>query len=295
VEQEVFALAAAHGVPDAVRVTRNLVNIGGNANNLRCFELSEGEWMWLLGDDDAPEADALEKILNTLKKFPDVASIVFSSTRFKFAEDFLLDKDTGLHENEYPFMGGLTFMSGCVYNLAKTRKNLSTAYDFLYSSFPHTVLALSAVYGDGWKMLFSSEFIIKEGEDRGDPALHFSWQRVKLRFISLIEPAFLPEAAKSRLSRGILQHIYPNTEIVIEDCFYFLSGELLGKIKQGSGRFYMNEFANRFRGIKKIKISILLALRVSVMLLHFPWLGKIILKHSAKFRNRHYNDPTNRI
>src|SRR5207302_549928 len=53
-----------------VRIVRNGVNVGAIANIMRCFELCETEWMWLLGDDDRPEPDAVSTILAHIRSQP---------------------------------------------------------------------------------------------------------------------------------------------------------------------------------------------------------------------------------
>ena len=40
-------------------IVRNRVNVGGGANILRCFELCQTEWLWVLGDDDLPTEGAV--------------------------------------------------------------------------------------------------------------------------------------------------------------------------------------------------------------------------------------------
>jgi glycosyltransferase involved in cell wall biosynthesis len=49
--------------PDKIiRIFRNSANIGGNANVLRCIEYCDAEYIWILGDDDFPDENALKKI-----------------------------------------------------------------------------------------------------------------------------------------------------------------------------------------------------------------------------------------
>lgn len=52
------------------RVVRKRANIGANANVLRCFELCETEWIWILGDDDHGLPGAVDKILAHLGRRP---------------------------------------------------------------------------------------------------------------------------------------------------------------------------------------------------------------------------------
>lgn len=61
-------------------VHRNAYNIGGNANILRSFEIVETDWVWILGDTDRPEKDALERIFIAITQNPDALRIAFSGT-----------------------------------------------------------------------------------------------------------------------------------------------------------------------------------------------------------------------
>jgi abequosyltransferase len=56
---------------DKIKVVQNRFNVGGNQNVLRCFEFCNGQYMWLLGDDDSPDPNAVEHILMEISKNPD--------------------------------------------------------------------------------------------------------------------------------------------------------------------------------------------------------------------------------
>lgn len=64
-------------LPKDVYVVRNPVNIGVAGNFPRCFEIAETDWVWLIGDDDMIDEDAIERVLTTLKCYPDAAIINF--------------------------------------------------------------------------------------------------------------------------------------------------------------------------------------------------------------------------
>lgn len=66
---------------DSVKVIRHKVNIGGDANFSRCFELCDTPYIWTLGDDDKVAANAIALILEDIKKYKDLdlVGINFSS------------------------------------------------------------------------------------------------------------------------------------------------------------------------------------------------------------------------
>jgi abequosyltransferase len=60
----VVASFIEHGL--ACRPMRNATNIGADANFLRCFELAQGQYVWVLGDDDLLMPGALAELLSLL-------------------------------------------------------------------------------------------------------------------------------------------------------------------------------------------------------------------------------------
>ena len=53
-----------------VKILRNSINIGGNGNIIRCFEMCESDWIWVLGDDDMPMEEAIQSALSAIKDHP---------------------------------------------------------------------------------------------------------------------------------------------------------------------------------------------------------------------------------
>ncbi|MDF1760614.1 MAG: glycosyltransferase family 2 protein [Coxiellaceae bacterium] len=71
-----------------IKFVRNKNNIGMSANFMRCFELCESEWLWMISDDDDLANDAVQNVMLEIKKFT-VASVAkpiyirFSSDKCK--------------------------------------------------------------------------------------------------------------------------------------------------------------------------------------------------------------------
>jgi len=140
------------------RILRNRLNLGPTANFMRCFEMCETEWLWLLGDDDHPAPDAVSKILRALDSRPDC---VF----FHFALEVFQRKRTvftaGLREFVHSFdsWSSLLFMSVGVYHRPTVLPNLRYGYHFGYSLAPHIVLVLASL-GDRGACCFSDDVIV---------------------------------------------------------------------------------------------------------------------------------------
>ncbi len=58
-------------IADRIEIIRHKVNIGGDANFQRCFELCETPYIWMIGDDDMVADNAVELILKELEVFND--------------------------------------------------------------------------------------------------------------------------------------------------------------------------------------------------------------------------------
>lgn len=62
----------------SLRYSRSTGNLGMCGNFIRCFVTPESDWLWILGDDDPVQPDALSRILQLIQKTP--ANIVSFNT-----------------------------------------------------------------------------------------------------------------------------------------------------------------------------------------------------------------------
>lgn len=121
---------------DQVRVVRNRTNIGANSNVMRCFELCETEWMWLLGDDDTPTPDAIEAIFRKLNAHSDCIYVNFlgggydgletraGDTVLKGQREFLDRVDS---------IANVFFISTGLYNIAEIGPNIQKGYLYAHT------------------------------------------------------------------------------------------------------------------------------------------------------------------
>jgi hypothetical protein len=147
-------------IADRIKIIRNIVNIGGGANILRCLELCETEWMYCLGDDDLVAEDCLKKIDMAIQKNRDCHYISFSRKEFKRGQTKI---SSGLKE----FVGALDdwptflFMSSSVVNCSALKPYIKNSYINLYSWAPLQVALLSSLQENG-RVLFSADIICEE-------------------------------------------------------------------------------------------------------------------------------------
>jgi glycosyltransferase involved in cell wall biosynthesis len=140
------------------RIVRHRANLGSAANILRCLELCETEWMWLLGDDDQPSPDAIPVILEQIAAHSDCISLHFGSISYPREESFLA---TSLRDLVFRLgtWSHLLFMSVGVYNCRAVRPYLRFGYHLAYSLSPHVAVVLAAL-GDGGSCYFPKESVI---------------------------------------------------------------------------------------------------------------------------------------
>ena len=144
-------------LPNWVKIYRNPHNIGGNANILRCFELCQTPWLWIIGDDDRPEENAVTAVLNHIATNPTAAAIVFAvrnqivrSAPFATSglEDLLLQLDS---------FANLLFVPSTLYHVAVLHPQMDIGHHYAYSCAPHLSLLLTALAKHEGQVIFSSE------------------------------------------------------------------------------------------------------------------------------------------
>jgi len=60
-----------------LEIHRNVVNVGSAANMLRCFELCQTKWIWLITEKTVLKPGGITKVLQTLEDHPDCVFINF--------------------------------------------------------------------------------------------------------------------------------------------------------------------------------------------------------------------------
>jgi glycosyltransferase involved in cell wall biosynthesis len=179
-----------------ISVVRNSINVGAAGNILKCFEYCDTEWMWLLSDDDKVVSNAIENILATIQRYPDVAYIKFNSdvgdVAFDVKEEVVA---TGQKDfiNKANNFGNVLFLSSAVYNVQEIKKGIKAAYYFTSTFSPHVVFALAYLaINPAGKALFSPANIA----NWGGPA-HETWN-YGLVNKSLSDMVYVVQGAEAR-------------------------------------------------------------------------------------------------
>ena len=143
---------------------RNICNIGGNPNIIAGFmDCKQGEYLWILSDDDSIHENAIDKILETIDEAePDI----FFFTHEKYENGCLVDFSLDLINN------GLGLISLVVYKTDFIIDNIRAGYDNILSSFPHMAVLLESIKNNNGKVrIFAvnkTDYFMKDD----DPVIH---------------------------------------------------------------------------------------------------------------------------
>jgi len=138
----------------SLSVIRNPANIGLSGNILRCFEHAQGEWVWLVGDDDEILPTALKQVHVALKDSAlNVVLHKFAVERKNQTEtkDRMVNSLSEMCEyaSDPWCFSNLLFITTSVYRRSRCIPYLSTAYHWNASVAPHLVCLFSALRDGG--------------------------------------------------------------------------------------------------------------------------------------------------
>jgi hypothetical protein len=112
-----------------INFVRNSLNIGGDANILKCFLLCQTEWLWVLSANDYINENAINIILNDIKNYNEAVYINYPGIKNNILT-------IGFKEfcSKIPSYSRSFFISACVYNLSKLKSSLPKFYELLSSN-----------------------------------------------------------------------------------------------------------------------------------------------------------------
>jgi glycosyltransferase involved in cell wall biosynthesis len=128
-----------------LRLIRNPVNLGMAANFLECYRAASGDWIWLLGDDDAIEVSAIPAIETSLR----AANIDESAAAINFSSNFTQHKVASRLRRmedlpaERSLFRNLLFLSASVVRKRSIFSKLAIGYQLAGSMAPQLGLLLS--------------------------------------------------------------------------------------------------------------------------------------------------------
>jgi hypothetical protein len=201
------------------QIRRHRMNLGGDANVVRCIELCETPWLWILGDDDAPRPDAVATIFATIRRWPDA---VF----FNFACELFPRKTTIVGESLETFLDQLDcfrnvqFMSTDVFRSDTLQSAIAYAYEFTYGRAAHVAALFLALGSDRQFCLLDSAIV-----HWAWPPGAIAWSHLRYALALPINADLpIPPRSRQRLARMLAKEIH----------FFAVATVLLHFIQQGT-------------------------------------------------------------
>lgn len=172
---------------DKVEVIRHRVNIGADANFQRCVELCTTPYIWMLGDDDKIEGNAVALILEELNNFKnhDLIGINFNSNccRVERKSPVTITNIDELSE-KLDFFGNWLFISTSVYKTEEYLKHIRYQMWGAYSMASQLVPAMAAISNHKTLVLSDKYIVSNVPQD-----LNQKWSdfQISLSLTSLLE------------------------------------------------------------------------------------------------------------
>jgi hypothetical protein len=169
-------LCIGHGLAPFVRIIRNNFNIGGNANIVKCLEICQSPYIWILGDDDIPASNSVDIILGAISHSPDAVAFSFNYHSSRQVYTTCLGvSELALACFEW---SDLVFISNNVYNHAIFSGYVDYGYEYVYAWAPLVAILLKALQEHRRTVLLSPCRLI----DNNQPADNaISWSPIEFQ------------------------------------------------------------------------------------------------------------------
>jgi len=239
-----------------IQVVRNIANIGAYANILRSFEVAQGPWVWILGDDDEISSTSIRNIFECIENLEaDTIFINFRTQSMGLRNErptsfYAIGQEGFVDKVDYP--GNINFMSVGLWHAPSVIKSLGVAYHYAYSMSPTFILLLNSLEKTK-KCLFSNITLI------GDVALVESAGKWRFRDFILgwntILELPISDSLRTKLSRKMKGWHSPENV-----CVYFLAEAALRNKGNWEYRLVSNRLAIYSNYFEKLRFYIYRAL-----------------------------------
>lgn len=192
-------------------IIRNKINIGGDANIIRCHELCTTEWLWTLSDDDFVKEDAVSQILGLINKSSSDTILINIDTNDNKCIESKSDFFKGLID---PIsLSNLFWISKCVYHESKLREGIVFYYNSLSSMMGQLGYIMYSIINNPSFKIIKSDYNIFQYKNQGGWVFEkFVWRNWILYIISKTQ---FDEAHIEYLGRGIAKY---NLTFINERC-----------------------------------------------------------------------------
>jgi len=258
-----------------VRMLCNRANIGGNANICRCVEMADGQYLWILSDDDHVLPNALHIVLTTLENAQEAVFINYSSEiHMRKAESVCIGINSFI--DRIDSFANILFTSTSIFRTDILRDNLSFAYHYSYTMAPH-IVALLLSLGSSRSSVLSCKQIVKWTP----PSSEHQWPQVPqaLGMLALLELP-LSSTARRRLAKKLIAACTPMKILTLQ-----LLKQEIASGERANSLFYYDHISYRLTYFGSNPYQ---RLRFSLyrLLLCFPLASTRLLKITSKCLGR---------
>ncbi|RLS35712.1 MAG: glycosyltransferase family 2 protein [Planctomycetota bacterium] len=150
-----------------IEIIRNRVNIGANANIMRCCEQAGDGHLWILPDDDRPHADAVRTIREVITRHPRAGYVNFHTSllehyRVTRSREIVVSDARAFAANLDCF-GNLLFLPAGVYSGPFVAAHMIDGYAAIHTSGPSIAMLLRALARKETSMVFTPASICSWG------------------------------------------------------------------------------------------------------------------------------------
>ena len=142
-----------------VEIIRNRVNIGANANIMRCCEHAGDGHLWILPDDDRPHGDAVRTIREVVSRHPHAGYVNFHTTvldHFRVVRSReIVVADAAEFASSLDCFGNLLFLPAGVYSGGFVASHIAHGYAAIHTSGPSIAMVLRALARRETSMVFT--------------------------------------------------------------------------------------------------------------------------------------------
>lgn len=186
-----------------VQIIRNRYNIGLTGNILRCFELCDDPWLWVLGDDDHVTEGAIEQILSDTKKYEKFHFINYAWDELSFSrKNNIVTNGIDNFIDAFETLGIVLFISAGIYNTQKITKYLSFGNFFQTTYAPHLAMLFLSIGDYGSCLLSNKKIVVNKGFDTPE---ELRWDQIFIYQITILLRLPLGPSAILRLKKKIEQ------------------------------------------------------------------------------------------
>lgn len=256
---------------DRVRLVRHRVNVGSSANVMRCVELCETPWLWVLGDDDRPLPDAVTTALKEIDRHSDCLVINFASMHQTVSEELVT---RGVEEfiTRTPSLANLTLISSNLLRADWLSPHVRTGCFFAYSLYPHYACMLAALTATGAACCFSPRRLVEWGPTS-------EWSRITAGLgAGMLLDLPLPPAARRRMTAELTEMCgrYSSLTILLLD--------QIGRTMDAPTARHLYDQAWHRLYKYEWSISRRLMRCVGISMLTFPKLGRLLYRTYRRLR-----------